>query len=382
MVPIAAPPEEPEESEESEPEAPPAKIVVREPTMDEMIAKLSSMGLAVVSVKMVETEVARSIVQRLQPRGGLNIYQSAAYSIDMLPRSALESILPKELVTLDSEKTMTWRAEDYTDACHLIGDMLLNTKTFSADLTHGLKKPSEKHIYSLATILPPIEISHHRLSRGVERTYINFEYVLSDDAGHIHAPKDSKKREKEILPEMMANVASRIDATTATMLSLGYPLAAGFFRRTGTPEAEAEAKAAAAAAKPKKGPPKPPKPPKTPKTPKTPKALTCRCRITDWSEEDSEMSEASTLSEWEEEETFNVAKIVAERRTAGKARRWFVVEWEGYSPEWETWRQPLFKGHDPGKAGEPVQTWAALEDLPPHSAALHEWRATHPGPFY
>ena len=66
IVPVAAPPEEPEESEESEPEAPPAKIVVREPTMDEMIAKLSSMGLAVVSVKMVETARARG---RAAPAG-------------------------------------------------------------------------------------------------------------------------------------------------------------------------------------------------------------------------------------------------------------------------------------------------------------------------
>ena len=56
--------------------------------------------------------------------------------------------------------------------------------------------------------------------------------------------------------------------------------------------------------------------------------------------------------------TYNVARILAEQRTTGAARCYYLVEWEGYDPSWEAWRIS-------GEPGTPVQTW---------EREVHVWR--------
>lgn len=60
-------------------------------------------------------------------------------------------------------------------------------------------RPSESVIRVLATLIPPIEITHLQAPRGVDRLYFNFDYVLSDEAGELHPPKDMDCREKLLL---------------------------------------------------------------------------------------------------------------------------------------------------------------------------------------
>jgi hypothetical protein len=71
---------------------------------------------------------------------------------------------------------------------------------------------------------------------------------------------------------------------------------------------------------------------------------------------------------------FEVGSIVKEAPGTRGVRRWFVVRWAGYDPTWEDWRKPLFPGHNPGRLGEPVETWAELADVA-GTEALAAWDA-------
>ena len=63
-------------------------------------------------------------------------------------------------------------------------------------------------------------------------------------------------------------------------------------------------------------------------------------------------------------ERFEVEVILDEKRV-GKSR-YFLVQWEGYAPDWEAWRIS-------GNVGEPVTSWEPERNL--HcTRALHSWR--------
>jgi hypothetical protein len=62
----------------------------------------------------------------------------------------------------------------------------------------------------------------------------------------------------------------------------------------------------------------------------------------------------------------NVSHIVKEVKSTGKAKIYFLVEWEGYHPSFERHRIS-------GLVGDPVQTWETLSVMK-HTEALVAWR--------
>ena len=50
---------------------------------------------------------------------------------------------------------------------------------------------------------------------------------------------------------------------------------------------------------------------------------------------------------------FNLDCVLQEVPTAGVARIWFLVRWEGYDPTWEAWRIR-------GEVGSALETWEPL----------------------
>ena len=49
------------------------------------------------------------------------------------------------------------------------------------------------------------------------------------------------------------------------------------------------------------------------------------------------------------------------------AGRQYLVQWEGYEPSWEAWRQQGL-----GEVGDPLQTWE-LQCLVKDTEALQQW---------
>ena len=65
---------------------------------------------------------------------------------------------------------------------------------------------------------------------------------------------------------------------------------------------------------------------------------------------------------------FEIECILKERRTLGKARRWYLVRWAGYEPSWEAWMIH-------GKVGEPVETWEPATVVK-NTEALATWKSS------
>jgi hypothetical protein len=53
---------------------------------------------------------------------------------------------------------------------------------------------------------------------------------------------------------------------------------------------------------------------------------------------------------------WEVERIVEESGAWGGHKRWFLVEWKGYSPSWEKWRVQ-------GEVGSPIATWEPLRRM-------------------
>ena len=68
-----------------------------------------------------------------------------------------------------------------------------------------------------------------------------------------------------------------------------------------------------------------------------------------------------------EPETFQIAEILEEHRTAGRAKMWYLVRWEGYRQEWEAWRIR-------GDVGSPLETWEPLSHVR-GTEAFQRWQA-------
>ena len=64
---------------------------------------------------------------------------------------------------------------------------------------------------------------------------------------------------------------------------------------------------------------------------------------------------------------YQIEEILQEHRTAGRARMWYLVRWEGYEVEWEAWRIQ-------GEVGSPVETWEPLSHVR-HTEAFRKWQA-------
>ena len=365
------------------------------PTDDEMLAWAMEKGLALTPVKEFETEFALSIATRLRNRCGKEIYQTAGYDLPLFSRSAAEALFPASLQTKNEDSLITWSAPTQADVKMLLGLMLEDAKALCAGLTRALQKPSERSIYVCATIIAPMEISWVKMARGVSRLYINFMFVLSDEAAEIHPPKlgDAKKKiEMELDASSTAAIRAQITEDVTTMASWGMPLSAGWHSNWMGKEAEVAAAAAAAARdKPKKRKPRSRKP-RSRKMRSSRKAAassrkaaassrkaaassSCRHRSGSSSEEESSSEESSSES-GEEESSEEAApevdldcEILEEKRSSGRAKVWFRVVWDHtrYEPAWEAWRKLG------GAVGSPVETWEPLESLE-DTPALARWR--------
>eukprot|EP00965_Chrysotila_dentata_P072850 2407962-Pleurochrysis_carterae.AAC.1 len=53
---------------------------------------------------------------------------------------------------------------------------------------------------------------------------------------------------------------------------------------------------------------------------------------------------------------YQIECILEEAKTAGKAKVWYLVRWEGYNPSWEAWRIR-------GDVGSPLETWEPRSHL-------------------
>ena len=287
----------------------PTRAQVRSRTIAEaaLFEQAAALGFACVPIEKIEKEIAAAMVSRMRHgRKGNDIYQSVSHSVPGVPLSLAKQMFPVENIDLEDSNCATWVFSCFQDLRETFPGLLQKCPSNSlvAGMSRAMMRPSEgeKVIRVLATIIPPVEISVVRQPRGVDRLYMNYDYVLSCHAGEIYMPKDQNRREKFMSNAMVKQIRQQIYSDLKVMAERDMPLSPMFFRQL-----KMESRALSA-----------------------------------------EASLDNTNYPW-------VESIIDEKEGMDGHRR-FLVRWAGYRPEWEPWRITR-------DVGDPIETWEPMSSL-------------------
>ena len=116
-------------------------------------------------------------------------------------------------------------------------------------------------------------------------------YILSDESGEIHFPKDAERRELEFQQEQVAAFRKKIAADAKTLIDQGAPLSSGWFSSLGLMQQALVVQAAEEQGK-------------------APRVL---------KEKPSKRKRKH----------YEIECILEERRSSGRAGTWYLVRWAG-----------------------------------------------------
>ena len=317
--------------------APAAADVEEQETLDPALLELVRMakekGFFSMKASVMEGELARAIASKMINRLGGSVYQAAAFPIPAFPRALAEQLFPADLIISNSTKVITWKATTFTELRRLIGALLPKYDPTVFGVSRALKTPSEKVIRVLATLIPDMEISWVAASNGSEKLFVNLLYVLSDEDGELHPPKDSDRREIPLNQGEVSAARSAILSDLLAMAQADRPLSPAYFRQVGMEDKASEV------AEMLRAPPVPP--------------------------EQRRQSRRLALPHTESRH-YEIDCILDERATTGKAKAWALVRWAGYHPSWEAWRIR-------GEVGTPLETWEPRQKIM-RTTAWAAWR--------
>lgn len=327
---------EPRRAERFAPAPRKTTVVVRQTPAHALVELNESallLGQVCFPLEKIRTQLGTAIARRLCQRLGSFIRQTAAFSLDNFPCLAAEQLLPGNTLDLTTPHVKTWKATNQAQVTEMIGSLLARSSYSCADATRALQTASERVIRVIATIIPSVEISWVD-KNNTERLFVNFQYVLADEDGELHHPKDAEGVEIEMEDSDEVVLRQAMLSAVLAMHSKGFPLAPGFLRQLGK-MAEAN-RVEAMLSNPFHPPAHPMKNGKV------------------------------RVNRLEGSPFFEVEAIVDERPSRGKAEVMFLVRWVGYHPSWEAWRVR-------GEVGSPVESWEPMSTMR-NTEALQTWR--------
>ena len=296
-----------------------------DPKLLELKALATSLGHATTPIEKLKRSLGSAIASRMVQREGKFIWQTGKGSVENFPLEAALVILPERLTGVVNK----WSATPMVEIAFLFGPLLAMSKSYSAGATKGLMTESERVIRKIATIIPTPTFSWV-VRNGVDHLDFELQYVLADEDGEMHMPKDGNKVEIALDPALEAEIREQIIQDLTEMADAGAPLSPGFLRnQLGRLEDAAVLEAKLHRLQQMAPPPPPPQPPGTKKV---------------------------RAKRKPSEPTWNVECILDERPATSRSEKTFLVQWEGYDASWEVYRAT-------GNAGEPVTTWEPLSSL-------------------
>ncbi|KAL1496604.1 hypothetical protein AB1Y20_014208 [Prymnesium parvum] len=216
------------------------------------------------------------------------------------------------LLVTDTSSCLTWKVTDMPQLLSFFGSMLNEAGKECVGLCRALQRPSEPTARVLAMLIPSFEISVCNMARGVDRAYINLMYILLDEDGEIHFPKDQQRREFAFREAEVNAFRRHVLIDARTMVMQGVQLSSGWLRQLGMEE---------------------------------------RAIVVQAAEEQGTRVVAVSRAPKQGRLSWKADCIVLEKASSGRAGSWYLVRWSGYHPSWEKWRIN-------GRAGiDPIETW-------------------------
>ena len=301
--------------------------------LDTAIALLNNVGIIAVHNYRQEREVATKIAKSLAPRLGNNVYQVASWTMPIISKMGMCKSLA---VNMEEEGgCLTWRLTTFKQMKETVCPLLERFKDVEVfGLSKPLKKPSEKRVRVIATMMPTMEIYATSEVGAMDHISVNLMYALIDQDGEIHPPKSPERAEIILSNEERLELRQTAYADLKKMHLKGVLLSAQFLRLINLQDdaiavEEEDAKIEKAAVK---------------------------------VQTDREMKKHLT-------HVHEIETILEEVKTTGRAKSWFKVLWKGYHPSWEPWRIE-------GEVGTQIATWETKGKVL-RTDAYGEWMEAH-----
>ena len=208
-------------------------MTIREQKIAQMLSLAEECGYVCEPTTKFRHEFILSITSRMVHRQGKNIYQAAAFPVPLFPRQAAIDMFGMTNVTTQTSSCWTWKVESLAELATILGSMLNEAGKNCAGLTRALTTKSEPTARALAMLIPPFEVSVVRVARGVDRLYVNMMYMLWDQGGGFHPPKDDEKVELEYTAEEIAAFRAMILMDARQLAAQGAPLSSSWCRLIG-----------------------------------------------------------------------------------------------------------------------------------------------------
>ena len=165
------------------------------------------------------------------------MYQTVALSIEGFPHElAMQTFALATMDFTTPPGTTTWRVETMGQVQSVFGSIFEDGPDFCSGASKAFKTASEPVIRVIGTIMPGAVISHVEQSRGVAKLFINLNYILSDEDGELHPPKDINRLELLLSPEEVSELRSQVATDAYFMGEKGLPLSASWWRQIANEE--------------------------------------------------------------------------------------------------------------------------------------------------
>ena len=212
--------------------------------IDEMHAMAHELGYFCRPASVFLQDLATRVAMCLKNRLGTMVYQTVCLSTENFPLElAHQTFAMASMQPSTSQGTTTWLCETMDQTNQVFGSIFEEFHDKCVGASKPLQSPSEPVVRVVATIIEGVEISHVKLARGVERLYVNFMYVLTDEAGLVHYPKDAARNEIAMNPAQITAIRAQVATDAARMGEMGINLSAGWWRQLGNEQAAQMAEA-------------------------------------------------------------------------------------------------------------------------------------------
>lgn len=307
-----------------------------------MVALANEHHFSCVPKEKLLAELGHALAKRMIKRRGDQVYQMLAFSLPYFPRELLKEIFPKESLTEESPKKVTWELTSVSEIASAIAPLLQKSSYPCAGSTKAFRTKSERVVRVVAKMMPPMEVAHEVSSSGMERLYLNGMYVLATENGELHFPKDNQRRELLIETKLEQALREETLRDVKELGSGGLLLSPSWWRQLGNEEKATEMEKSMAAQNEK---------------------LLQRMKNKDPGARAVKRKPQTSNS------TFEIDRITGEKNVSGKAKKLYLVRWAGYNASWEPWRIS-------GLPGETIETWEPARLLK-NTVALKEWKERH-----
>lgn len=307
---------------------------------EKALLSMHSVALALshvcIPLEKLQRALGHAIATRMRAREGKFIWQTGNGHVENFPRAAADQLLAEEYVIGTSTALVKrWSATTMPAVVQMARPLIETSDFYSAGATRALLTPSERVIRVVATLIPMLNLKWWR-----GNLYYTFQYVLADEMGDLHSPKDENGIEIALSGALEVALRQQILADLNMMHNRGAPLGAGFLRQLGhiSEALVLEAKLT-----------------KQNATPVT----SCLSKLPGGGVKKRRASLNAT--------TWEIACIHEEKAATRAMEASFLVEWSGYHPSWEAWRIS-------GNVGEPISTWEPWSTVK-NTEALQQWQA-------